>query len=438
MIRKTGRILITCVMAVTLVLSGCLGLVSQKADANAVDTLKIKVGYYGWNPSEYVDKASFSDGQIRSMPTIQCTYSYFDGSTRVAIDSARGVAMSSILSAAGIDQGSISCISFYTADSGNGAYRTKTMQELLLSNRYFFNDLSAYISKDENGQLVVDDEVWNSASSVQTMLAYEESWVWYNIGTVGTGPSWGSLTTQNRFRLNFGQQYPLETETSASAKMVHTMYVMFSGAPVITVDQTNISGKVGTKHKVKVTAAAADEALTEKVNQKFTYSSSDESVATVDEDGTIHIVGKGTATITISSAGGTAQITVNGGKTEGGDDGDGDGKGGKSDKPSDNPASESESKTQDRVVMYELSEAASSDLRLALAKQASAEEASMSTYQEEMEKDAEQLKLQKKKNQYMMMVIGASAALISACGAAYGTLSFRRQLGTRRIKGKKA
>jgi uncharacterized protein YjdB len=45
---------------------------------------------------------------------------------------------------------------------------------------------------------------------------------------------------------------------------------------------------------------------------EFTWSSSDEEVATVDEDGTVEAVGEGTATITAESGGesGTAEVTV--------------------------------------------------------------------------------------------------------------------------------
>ena len=65
---------------------------------------------------------------------------------------------------------------------------------------------------DENGTLTGydGDEAWNDCWTVQPMLALEDSWVSYEIGTEHTAPNYSSLVSGNRFRLLFGQSYPLE------------------------------------------------------------------------------------------------------------------------------------------------------------------------------------------------------------------------------------
>jgi uncharacterized protein YjdB len=62
----------------------------------------------------------------------------------------------------------------------------------------------------------------------------------------------------------------------------------------------------------QLTAVVYDEDGDEIEDAEVTWSSSDEEVATVDEDGLVEAVGEGTATITATSgeASGTAEVTV--------------------------------------------------------------------------------------------------------------------------------
>ena len=78
------------------------------------------------------------------------------------------------------------------------------------------------------------DEAWNDCWTVQPMLALEDSWVSYEIGTEHTAPNYSSLGTGNRFRLLFGQSYPLERRTNQSAKYTHTLFITLQGTPKIT------------------------------------------------------------------------------------------------------------------------------------------------------------------------------------------------------------
>lgn len=437
-IKRFGALfLIICLVGIS-----ALPLIAEEVNANATDTLTFKIGYYGWDPSQYVEKKTFSVSEIKGASSGNLlAYTYYDASgNRIAIDSVRGATLDTLLNKAGIDKGSISTLAFYTTDSGNGAFATFTMQELVLTDRYYFPNLPAAINSD--GQYVDSDakrELWNNADKVDVVLAYEDKWTWYPAGTEGAEPTSSGMKTDNRFRLCFGQSNPLDYRTFQSAKMVETIYVMFSGTPQIAADESNIEGKVGSSHQIKLTAAAADDALEEGILQGAQFSSSDTSIVTVDSEGNLKYVGEGDATITITAGGSSTTVSVHVGKDKVEEDekdqnkGQGSGKGtsgngnGKTDGTSKHPGSNTKIKNPDKSYMYALSENASKDLKNALAKQAPAEMASMNTYQEKMDEDAEQLELEKDDNN-LGRAMGAIFGIITVEGSLFGFIRFRRML----------
>lgn len=441
--KKTGaRLLIICLVLLLLIPAA-----TTESYGNATDTLTFKIGYYGWSPEDYVEKKTFKVSEIQSLSSgNMLAYTYYDRSgKRVGIDSAYGAKLNTLLDKAGIDKGSINALAFYTTDSGNGAFATFTWQELVLTDRYYFDNLAAAINKD--GKYVdsqAKQELWNNAEKVDVVLAYQDSWKWYSAGSEGAKPSSSGMQTANRFRLCFGQSNPLDYRTFQSAKMVETIYVTFSGTPKLTADRSNLEGKVGSKHKLKVTAAAADDALQQKVQEKMTYSSSDESVAKVNSSGEIEYVGEGDATITVRSGDATTTVQVHVGKKDvkkkepqkgdtGGSGKGGNGKGasgsgkgiaaGKSKVPS---SSRNVQKPKENY-MFVLSKDAGNNLKQALKKQAPAEQASMSTHQEKMDNKAEQLEIKKKSNG-LKGATGAIAGIIAIEGSLFGFIRFRKML----------
>ena len=182
---------------------------TDRSSASAVDKLTIKIGYFGWPTSEYVEKAVFKASDLYDMGPVNSYYTYWDGSKRVAIDSSFGVPLTTIIDAAGIDQSSISNLDFWTADSGNGAFTSFTWKQLIGTKRYYFADLASYFHYNDSGKVECDtDDAWKHARRVQPMMALEENWTWYEIGTEdATGTD--NLGTANRFRLNFGQADPM-------------------------------------------------------------------------------------------------------------------------------------------------------------------------------------------------------------------------------------
>ena len=409
------------------------GFATVRVHANATDTLTFKVGYYGWPTSDYIEKKVFNVSDIKGASSGDLlAYTYYDGTGhRIAIDSAHGAKLDTLLNKAGIDKGSISSIAFYTTDSGGGAFATFTMQELILTDRYFFPNLAEFIGRD--GKYIDSDakrQLWNDAERVDVALAYEDKWVWYQAETEGAEPTSTGMNTQNRFRLCFGQSNPLDYRTYQSAKMVECIYITLSGSPKLTTDETNIDGKIGSSHKVYISAVGVDDAMEEQMMSNLTFSSSNESVVTVDSEGNLKFVGEGDAVITATSEGTSVEINVSVGDGKGsgsgkGDSGNGDGEvNGKSKVKSE--SKKVEKVKDDETYMYVLSKDAASQLKNALAKQAPAEQASMNTYQEAMDEDAEQLEIEEDDRN----LVGAMAlvnGIIAIEGGIFGFLRYRKQ-----------
>ncbi len=476
MFRKKTALSLIVVMAM---LSALMAGMTAETSANAVDKLTVKIGYYGWPAADYVEKAVFSASELYEMGPDTADYTYWDGSKRVAIDSSYGVPLATIIDAAGIDQSSIANLDFWTADSGDGAFTSFTWQQLIGTKRYYFGDLAACFYYDDDGNILCDeDEAWKNAHRVSPMMALEESWVWYEIGTADASGT-DNLGTANRFRLNFGQAAPTEKRTFNSAKMVHTIYVMFSGSPKLTSKETNIDGKVGSEHQLKVTAAAADEALENAVQGNVTWSSSDTSVVEVDENGRLRYVGEGTATVYATSGGQTIEFSIRVGSKDkapkpeekkeeenkpasGSGNGNGDGSGSGTGNGNGNaentgsgntrvinadpaeadpegmaaekPAEPEEVKPDPKKTnTFVLSEEASRNLKLALNSQAPSEEASMSTHQVEMDEDAEQLEI-KKDDSGIAGTMGLINGIIAVEGSLFGFFSYRKQRWGRILK----
>lgn len=435
----------------------------DSANAEAVNDLTLKIGYFGWNTEDYVEKARYSISELQGMGTTYAEYSYYNGKSddaQIALQGANGVSFDKILNAAGIDRGSIKEMDFWTADQSQGAFRSFTIQELF-ADAYYFPTLAECMKYDDKGKLKVDKSVWDRAKSVRPMLAYEDNWVWYETDTSGASPG-APNKTSTRLRICFGQTSPTDGRATKSAWQVHTIYIMFSGTPKLTARETNIEGKVGSTHDVKITAAqVADEALADTLLNNVQWSSSDSSIVSVDEKGNLKFHKKGEATITATSIGGITteiKITVDDKdndedkddvkdkgqdndedddedkdnvKDKGGGNGDGNGTGGKGVKDGTGKAhttstAKNKAKVEIKSNTYVLSENAGKNLKLALSRQAAAEDASMDTVQRKMDRDAEQLKI-KEENNHMMKSIGLINGIILIEGGIFGFLRYKKQ-----------
>lgn len=269
-------------IALTLLLSFPL---TASAAGEVTDTLTVKVGYWGMDTDSYVTVGCYHWSELEAnLPLHQQAYSFYrsgvDGSYYTVIDSAYGFYISDLISYAGIYAGDVQSMQFYTKDQSVGYFTSFTYGELFGTTRYYFDDLAAHIHPvyDDEGNFLSWDanEAWNSCTAVQPMLALEDNWAQYEIGTEHTAPDFSSLGTGNRFRLLFGQSNPLEVRTNQTAKYTHTVYVTLSGSPSLG-EIPELDATIGS-HTVTTTITVGNRALLDALSSILSISSTDNSV----------------------------------------------------------------------------------------------------------------------------------------------------------------
>jgi hypothetical protein len=263
------------------------------------DTLTIKVGYFG---GPYYTKKVYKISDLEAMPQVQQAYTFIDRMPAVCIDSARGVRLSDLLADAGIDVNSVETFYFYATDIKNGWYVCLPKSYLLDTKRYYYPKLPEFW--DPNSESTIPGAVYG-AVRVETIMAIEDNWQRFD-----TAPDFSNMSGDSRFRLVFGQDDTFTCTASRSARWVHAIEVMLGGTPPtgVILDQDMLNLKVGSTFHLKATVAPF-----EATDKSVTWSSSDASVATVDNDGIVTVVGQGSATITVSTVIGnmTATCAVN-------------------------------------------------------------------------------------------------------------------------------
>lgn len=275
------------------VLLAALALLPQPAYASgiATDDLRIRVGYFGMSTDKYVDVDTYHWSQLESdLPLAQQAYSFLrvgeDGTYQVIVDSARGFYIDDLLEYANINISDIQSMNFYTQDQETGYFTSFSLAELLQSRRYYFDDLPAHLYPiyDEEGNFTGqydDTEAWQYAVEVRPMLALEDNWVRYEVGTEHTGPDYSAMGTANRFRLLFGQTSPMESRTNQTAKYVYAVNVTLDGQPEVVREMQPLEGTVGS-HKTTMTLSVGNLSILKNLQQLLKFDSSDGGVLRID------------------------------------------------------------------------------------------------------------------------------------------------------------
>lgn len=255
------------------------------AAGQVTDTLTVKVGYFGMETEQYAEVGTYHWSELsQNLPIVENAYSFFrsgtDGVYRTVIDSARGFYISDLMDYVNINIQDIQSIQFYTKDQEIGYFTSFTNAELFETPRYYFNDLSSHIERVYNdaGEVVEynADSAWSDCWEVAPMLALEDSWATYELGTEHTAPNYESMGTGNRFRLLFGQAYPTEVRTNQSAKYTHTLFVTLNGTPPVP-ELPDLDGTIGS-HTIQFDMSLSNGTLREALAQLLNISSSDSSV----------------------------------------------------------------------------------------------------------------------------------------------------------------
>ena len=270
-------------------------------DGYAADTLTVEVGYFG---GPYYEKRVFTVDELWQMPLVQEDYTFIDNMPSVVIDHVVGVRLDDLMREAGIDINSIETFYFWTRDKTSDYYTSYSKTELLDTTRYCYYSLPENFDSETGVGLEGADAISNP---VPTLMALSDDWK-RCIQGAEFGSDFMNLDTATRFRLIFGQTDISTRTANRSAKWVHKIVVSLGGAPTITVDTQDLEMEVGSVRRISAQVHAADNAISS--GASITWSSSDESVATVDQEGNVTMVGEGSAVITATSGQASTSFTV--------------------------------------------------------------------------------------------------------------------------------
>ena len=296
-----------CLLIIMLLFFSFLALPAHALDDDeyggyAADSLTVKVGYFG---GPYYEKHVFTLQDLWAMDVVNADYTFIDNMPSVVIDHVAGVRLSDLMDAAGIDLNSVETFYFWTQDKQSGYYTSYSKTALIDTPRYCYYSLPDNFD-EETGR--GGDYATSNGMPVDTLIALADDWNRCIAGAT-FGSDYLNLNTNTRFRLIFGQTNGFEKTASRSAKWIHEIVAELGGAPTLTLDASALEGEVGSVLRTEA-SISADSAVLK--NEKVKWSSSDESVAAVDEDGNITVKSEGTAVIAATFGDVSASVTVNG------------------------------------------------------------------------------------------------------------------------------
>ncbi|MCG9969329.1 hypothetical protein L9W92_15025, partial [Pelotomaculum terephthalicicum JT] len=166
----------------SMVLPGPAGAANQANDSpnGLVPSLTVKVGTASvTNPTTiYTTARVFSPAEMTAMANVTQAYSYIDSFPTGVIDAAKGVKITDILAASGIDFSKVYRIYFYSNDVSNGPYTNLTKDYLWGSPRYYFPNIKNSWDYDTQSPSLSGE--WGSptdgAVPVDPILAVQDNW----------------------------------------------------------------------------------------------------------------------------------------------------------------------------------------------------------------------------------------------------------------------
>lgn len=284
----------------------------------AAGTLEVRIGYFG-DVHDYRVKTSFTYAKMNQL--CDNTY-YYHNVTNVGTvmgTVAQGVTIVELLEQAGIDPGSVQTINFRTTDGTqvNNWFVSLNMQKWINQTRYYYPALRS-LYDGSTGSVVPLAGALSGKATVPSILAIR-SYTTKN----PTAPLSPSLMTEaDSYRFCVGQgdisigQPVSEITSMNSAKWITgidvTLYGSPSDAASLNISTSNSNVIIGSTTKVVATIEGQD-LFEDLLDKGVTWSSSDQTIATVDKNGLVTIHKSGKVTITATTRNGLSKsVVING------------------------------------------------------------------------------------------------------------------------------
>ncbi|MEG1501412.1 MAG: hypothetical protein RR396_05585, partial [Clostridiales bacterium] len=148
-------------------------------------------------------------------------YTLVDDQGRVIMETAMGVRLTDILSAAGIDINAVEILHFATVDNPESPPISINKSYLLSTSRYFYAALPGHWLDGQPQPGAAAGKV-----PVDAIIAYRDLWQ-----PGATVPDFYKADGKNRFRLVFGQVKTNSQTADKAVKWIHTIEIQLSGTP---------------------------------------------------------------------------------------------------------------------------------------------------------------------------------------------------------------
>lgn len=301
---------------------------AEEGSGVAGEVLSVRVQYAGEREEKIREKASFTASQLSNMHATVYRYTNVTDVGTVLQIVAVGPELTDVIEASGIDLNSVKMITFRTTD-GSGEHshysRNFTVEKHINTTRYYYPKLAKNYKRDSDQQTLTPLEgALDGAKSVPSILALRSS----STKNPNKELDESDMSTSEAFRFCLGQT-PLKEGVATipgydggdvnamdSAQYIYGMDITLYGSPVegIKLDLDDSDLKVGSEKKISA-MIEGDELFADEfgfTTEDLTWSSSDPSIVSVDQEGRIRVLQQGTATITATAPNGmTASVTIN-------------------------------------------------------------------------------------------------------------------------------
>lgn len=320
----TCALIVICLMA-PLTLAVLLPAGSMDSEAYAVEAgqdLEVRVGYFG-EDSDYRTKAVLTRDDLENLNTQIYLYSNVTRVGTVMETIARGPTIYDVLEAAGIDSASVQTLNLRTTDGHevNNWFVSLNMDQWVNNPRWYYPHLRGQYegaeAEDGTPGILASAEALNDKQEVPAILAIES----YATKDPTEKIDETDMTEKESYRFCTGQSSILpdtvciDYSSMNSAQSIFGIDVTLVGSPKdatgleLSLDDPNLT--VGSKKQIGYRIFGS-ELFDDKVDGTLTWTSSDPSVATVDENGMVTILKPGEVTITATTSNGISQsVTIN-------------------------------------------------------------------------------------------------------------------------------